>query len=91
MYYVGSAVGAFILVYFFQTIFALFMAKDDEPIPRSSKTTILPTALICGLAGFGFADGGPYAFWIWPVYILAGGLPVWFLAKHRYEKAWISE
>lgn len=69
MYLVGQLIGGFLAVYLFQWFweFAVFKRVLDDPVRGKLSSAVGAYLTVSILSGFGGADGGPY--W-WPAFIL---------------------
>lgn len=84
MYNVGQMVGAILAVYILYFIWeiALFKRVMDDPVKGKLASSAAGYLTAAAISGFGMADGGPYAWQAFGIYLPAG-LIVGFFAYRK--------
>lgn len=82
-YMIGSLVGGLILIYLLSKVWewALFKRVMDEPTSGKLASVVAAWATAGTIGGFGMADGGPYAWWAFAIYLL----PALFVGVFAYR------
>lgn len=76
----GAAFAIFVLQTFWE--FALFRRVFNDPLAGKLTSVIVAWLTAGTIAGFGMADGGPYAWQAFGIYAL-GAVPIGLWAVHR--------
>jgi len=84
---IGSSIGGFLITLLIGTLIERFFFRDLKPTQRAAFTIGAAWVLCAFLAGFGFANGGSFAYGAGFFY-LPGALVSFFLFRRRYQKAW---
>lgn len=85
----GGIVGGFLIVTLISWLVSLAF-KGDRPTSRAAKATIGAFLISSGLAGLGFANGGPFAWWAALYYVVPALLAFAFL-RWRFGKNWVED
>lgn len=86
----GATIGGFIMCNVFGWIVEKFAFRDLPPNQRATYTMVWAWAACAIIAGFGFSDGGGFA-WFAGLWYAPGALIAWFFWRRRLLKAWASE
>lgn len=86
---VGGIVGGFLIVTLISWLVSLAF-KKDPPTPRAAKATTGAFLISSALAGLGFANGGPFAWWAAINYIVPALLAFAFL-RWRFARNWVED
>ena len=86
-YMVGTWIGAFLLIALFSSVIERFAFRKMEPLRRAQYTVGSAFLMTATLAGFGFADGGPFA-WEASLNHAPAAVAVFLWFYRGYKKAW---
>lgn len=86
-YIVGTMIGGTIIVTLLALLIGRLFFKRERPTPKALKSALNAFAIAAILAGFGFADGGSFAWWAGLYYIIPAGI-AFALLHRRYSKRW---
>lgn len=89
-YMLGRFVGGVLMIWLFTLILGRFALKSWEPSPRAATLVAVATVLAGTLAGFGEADGGPFA---WGAFytVIPSAIVVWMLYLRQLRQTHIPE
>ena len=90
MVLLGQLVGSTLAIMILTLIVERFAFRNKKPTDRASWTVGIALLIASVIAGFGFADGGPFAWWAGLFYI-PGATVVWFFYRRRLIKAWHTD
>lgn len=86
-YTLGSWVGAFVLIAIIAAITERLAFRTMDPLRRAQFTVGTAFLLAAVIAGFGNADGGPFA-WQAGLDYVPGAIVTFVWYYNRYKKAW---
>lgn len=85
----GQLIGGFFAVTLLGLLFGMAF-KSKEPDPRALAATICAWICASVLAGFGFANGGPFRFDA-SLFYLPGAIGAFFYLRWHYGKMWTAD
>ena len=89
-YMLGTWVGAFVLIAIIAAITERLAFRAMEPLRRAQFTVGTAFLLAAVIAGFGNADGGPFA-WQAGLNYVPGAIATFLWYYNRYKKAWSAD
>lgn len=89
VYLIGSVVGGTVIVLLVALLLSLAF-RSSRPTARAAKSVIGAFVILSLLAGFGFANGGPFAWWA-SVYYLVPAAIVFVYLQWKFKKSWVDD
>jgi peptidoglycan/LPS O-acetylase OafA/YrhL len=86
-YSVGAAVGGLIIVGLIALALSRTAFKSQRPMMRAALCAGIAWLIASVIAGFGMADGGPYAYWASAYYVIPT-LIVFALLARSFNRDW---
>jgi Ca2+/Na+ antiporter len=88
-YLIGSLFGGTVIVLLIALLISMAF-RSSRPTARAAKSVIGAFLVASLLAGFGFANGGPFAWWA-SVYYLVPAAIVFVYLQWRFKKSWVDD